>query len=266
MLTITDIRHAWPAKAGFCLNRLNGRPDYTFVHFISSVEIRLNGVTHIAPGHSCIIYRPGTPQQFTSHGPLLHDWFHFTGIPEPMLEALQLPLDNLFYPAHSEFITGIVQDMEREFFADQALQLEIIDLKIAELFLKLSRALYFESTPVIDSRTTQHLRKLRGDIMESLDHSWTVAEMASRIPLSESRFAHVYKSFYGTSPMDDLIRARIDSAKNTLLFTDKSVSYIAETLGYSNVTHFIRQFRTFTGMSPAKYRKNNGNPTLSARA
>lgn len=83
--------------------------------------------------------------------------------------------------------------------------------------------------------------------------------MAARIPLSESRFYTVYKSFYGTSPMEDLIRARIDSAKNALLFTDRTISSIAESLGYNNLTHFIRQFRSFTGMSPSGYRRNRDN-------
>ena len=64
MLTVTGIRHAWPVKAGFCLSRPAGYYNYSFVHFISGVEITLNGETTDIPEHTCILYRPGTPQHF----------------------------------------------------------------------------------------------------------------------------------------------------------------------------------------------------------
>ena len=97
--------------------------------------------------------------------------------------------------------------------------------------------------------------------------SWTVAEMAARMNLSQSRFFSVYRSFYGNSPTDDLIRARIDAAKNALAFTDQPVARIAENLGYNNLTHFIRQFKALTGVSPSVYRKEHNTrniiPTFS---
>ncbi len=257
MLTITGIRHAWPEQSGFCLNRKQGHPDYSFVHFISSVEIHLNGETIMVPNHACIIYRPGTPQHFVSQNPLLHDWFHFSGAPEPIFEKLNLLPNTLLYPKRWNFITDLVQEMESEFFAQKNHHEELLTLKITELFIKLSRSLCDESIISVDNSTSERLRKLRSKVLLSLNHPWTVAEMASSIPLSESRFYSVYRSFYGISPIDDLIHARIDAAKNALLFTDQTICDIAESLGYSNVTHFIRQFRSITGISPARYRKMN---------
>ena len=112
-----------------------------------------------------------------------------------------------------------------------------------------------ELTATVDDSVAERLRRLRSEMLLSLDHPWTVAEMASHIPLSESRFYNVYRAFYGTTPLNDLICARIDAAKNALLFTNQTISTIAESLGYSNVPHFIRQFHHLTGTSPARYRK-----------
>jgi len=255
MPTITAIRHAWPEKAGFCLNREKGHPDYSFVHFISSVKIYLHGESIRVPNHTCIIYRPGTPQYFISPTPLLHDWFHFQGIPESVFEAWNLPLDTLLYPKRWDYITDFVQEIESEFYAKRMHYSELLTFKMNELFIRLSRSLYEEPTVVVNSSTSESLRKLRSKILLSLNHPWTVSEMASEISLSESHFYSIYRSFYGTSPMDDLIHARIDAAKNALLFTEQPISGIAEALGYNNVTHFIRQFHSFTGTSPARYRK-----------
>ncbi|MBQ4354568.1 MAG: helix-turn-helix transcriptional regulator [Clostridia bacterium] len=258
MLKITAIRHAWPEKAGFTLDRKNGHPDYTFVHFSNGAQIRFGSELVNVPHHGCILYEPGVPQYIHSPHPLIHDWFHFQGDPAPLLSTTGLPFSTLFYPQRSDFITDIVREMESEFFAQRSGRDELLELKIRELFIRLARAVSGESSAAVDISTSERLRKLRGEIFRSLGYSWTVREMASRVGLSESRFYSVYRSVYGNSPMDDLIRARIDAAKNALSFTDHSVSSIAESLGYSNLTHFIRQFKNFTGISPARFRNYAG--------
>ena len=100
------------------------------------------------------------------------------------------------------------------------------------------------------------IRKLRAKMIQFPSRAWTVSEMAGELHLSESRFAHLYRSFFGTTPLDDLIHARMDAAKNELLFTNRAVYEIAEALGYRNTTHFCRQFRQFVGISPTEYRKD----------
>jgi len=259
MLTLSGVRHAWPEKAGFRLQRKHGHADYTFVHFFNSVELELHDETIQTASHACILYRPGTPQIITSQKPLLHDWFHFNDVPETLFQELELPLDTLLYPQQYEFLTELVHELEREFFSRKHQRSELIAVKITELLIKLKRACSDEPAFAIDPFTASQLKKLRSDVLLSLHHPWTVSEMASRIPLSESRFYTVYRSFYGRSPFDDLIHARIDAAKHALLFSDQPISSIAANLGYNNVTHFIRQFHRFVGRSPAQYRKS-GEP------
>jgi len=73
--------------------------------------------------------------------------------------------------------------------------------------------------------------------------------------LSESRFFSLYKRIFGISPTLDLINAKITAAKNLLLSTDEKIEAISHALGYDNVTHFIRQFKSRVGKSPSAYRK-----------
>ncbi len=256
MLTVTAIRHAWPEKAGFHLNRPNGVTEYVFVHFTNGAEILLSGEYTVIPPHTCILYRPGTPQYIYSDHPLIHDWFHFTGSPASLLASAGLSPDTILHPVRPNFITDIIREMETEFFARKKGHAELIGLKIAELMLKLSRTDEESSADTVDISMSEKLRTLRGEIFLSLGYPWTVEKMAASVGLSQSRFHTVYRALYGNSPMDDLIRARIDSAKNALLFDSRPVYVIAEKLGYNNVTHFIRQFRKFTGVSPIQYRKN----------
>lgn len=256
MIRITNVRHAWPNPPGFTLNRVHGHRDYTFLHFITSVEFRLNGSVTTIPEHSCIIYRPGTPQYFSCPQGMLHDWFHFSNVPDGLFEELDLATDVLLFPKQTDFITDLTREMENELLAQKDCCAHMLDIKATELFVKLSRTLKMQQSDFIDEAVSIEFQKLRNKIIQSLSYNWTVAEMSNELHLSKSRFSHLYHAIYGTSPIDDLIRARIDSARSSLKFTNHTICEIAESLGYLNTTHFCRQFRQIVGMSPSQYRKN----------
>lgn len=254
MIKIESVRHAWQEKAGFVIDRPDGHKHFTFLHFFGSVELLVGGeIVKTAP-HACILYDIGTPQYFFSKTTLTHDWIHLSGDLLPELQAVGLEPDRLYYPAGNHFITAITQEIETEYFADRACRESLLELKTKELLIKLSRTCSGQLEPGVD--TEVRIRKLRADVFLSLEHPWTVAEMAQSVGLSESRFYAVYRSVFSNSPTDDLIKARIDSAKNALLFGTETVTQIAESLGYNNVTHFIRQFKALTGFSPASFRAN----------
>ena len=255
MIYITSVRHNWPNPPGFRLNRPNGHPDYTFVHFTTSVEISLNGNTATCPEHACILYNPKTPQHFSCPNGMRHDWFHFVNVPQHFFDELNIPTDTLIFPKQWSYITDIVEEIENEFYAKRDHNEPLIDLKIQELFIRLSRSLKSKYSEATVTKFTLELRRLRTEIENNLSLDWTVEKMAENLMLSPSRFAHLYHTFYGTSPIDDLIRMRIHFAQDALAFTQSSICEIANSLGYHNVTHFCRQFHKITGISPTRYRK-----------
>ena len=255
MISITGVRHNWPTPPDFHLKRPNGHPDFTFVHFTTSVDLYLNGEKINTPEHACIIYKPGTSQDFHCPNGMLHDWFHFTNIPPNLLEELNLPTDLLIFPKQWSFITNLTEDIENEFYAKKEHSEQIIDLKVKELLIKLSRALKSNQYEIVDKKITSDLKGLRSLIKQNLSLDWTIEKMAKEVHLSPSRFAHLYQSFYGISPINDLILMRISTAQNALTFTADNVNEIAYSLGYKNLSHFCKQFRKIVGISPSQFRK-----------
>lgn len=256
MVNVTQLRHAWPEKAGFTLDRPRGYPEYTFLHFFNSVEALVDGKMVQTRPHACILYDIGTPQKIISDQNLTHDWIHFAGDLNECFLPYGLGYDRLYYPTNPELITEIVKEMEFERYSSKDFCRQMIQLKAEELFIKLSRACSDAYVTNVDPDTNERFRHLRGEMFSNLREHWNVEKMAGRVGLSKSRFYTIYKNIYGNSPMDDLIRARIDSAKNALQFSSTSISEIAENLGYNNLTHFMRQFKGMTGMTPDQYRKS----------
>ena len=75
-MDILQIRHEWPEKDDFCINRPRGRKDYTFLHFFNRVDLLINGVRQKTSPHACIFFPPGIPQWFLSDGPLILSLIH----------------------------------------------------------------------------------------------------------------------------------------------------------------------------------------------
>lgn len=254
MIEITSVRHTYPERAGFRIDRRNGHPDYTFLHFHNSVEIVKNGQTICTKPHAVLLYAPGTTQYFCSEEPLVHDWFHFRGgIGELTLEHMKM--DEILYPGIHSFITKIVAQMEMEFFGSKNNREVYLELLTKELLIKLDRAVGEEEKGGISPETKERLRDLRGEMFSSLHRGWTVSDMARQVNFSQSRFYSLYREVFGISPTADLIHARMNAAKNMLLFETKKIEDIAQELGYQNVTHFNRQFKVMVGSTPGEYRK-----------
>jgi AraC-like DNA-binding protein len=84
-----------------------------------------------------------------------------------------------------------------------------------------------------------------------------LAALAARYHLSYERFRKVFRSRTGVSPGDYRIRRRIDRARELLLGDrTRSVTAIAELLGYSNPFIFSAQFKQLVGISPEAFRFN----------
>ncbi len=255
MIHIGSIRHAYPEKNGIIIDRPNGRDDYTFLHFFNSVELKVGGEIITTKPGAVIIFDKSHPQYFCSGGDLVHDWFHFVGDPSEILSHAKIQLNTLYYPEKAAFITEICHEMESEYFGDFDNKKEILELKFKELILKLGRAMTGQGVAEFDIKTKSSLRTLRRKMFSSLDEKWTTQRMADEMGLSQSYFYNVYKSLYNISPMNDLINARISKAKNILIFENRSVAEISSLVGYDNVTHFTRQFKKYTQMTPLEYRK-----------
>lgn len=255
---ITKIRHDWPEKAGFFISRPNGAKDYTFLHFITSVQINLGVKTVTTTPGACIFYKPSTPQWFYSENDMVHNWMHCTGELGDLLHEYKIPCDELLYPDNTSYISDIFYKLEAEHSSENQDKEKLMNSYLNEFLIMLSRSIHGNPTAEqIDRGLQAKMRSARQFVLSHPERDWTVAEMATIASLSASRFHAVYKTMFASSPMRDLISARIDYAKSLLLSDgEKSVSQIAEKSGYNDQYHFIRQFKAVIGKTPGAYRKN----------
>ncbi len=66
-------------------------------------------------------------------------------------------------------------------------------------------------------------------------------------------FRKIFKLFYGTSPINYINNLKITRAKELLEAKLYSVTDVALLSGYSDMSHFSREFKKATGVCPSKY-------------
>lgn len=255
-MEIIDIRHAWPEKEGFILNRPKGDGTIIFLHFHNSVEILVNGQKIKTRPNACIFYGAGTPQWFESEELLVHDWMHLTADSIDTIKRFGLNIDQIFYPSEYKAITNIVRELEFEHFSPGENSEILKNCKLNELFIKLSRSVA-QNEASFEKSEYARMRIARRELVLNCMDQWNVELIASKVNLSPSRFHAKYKMIFGTTPIDDVIRARVRKAQLLLRSTDKTAKEIGEICGYENETHFNRQFKKLVGTTPCNYRKNN---------
>ncbi|MBP1965446.1 response regulator transcription factor [Paenibacillus aceris] len=91
---------------------------------------------------------------------------------------------------------------------------------------------------------------VNGEIQEQI----TAAMIAKRVNMSRSYFSQCFKEIIGINFSEYLRNHRIDKAKEYLLYTNKTILWIAEHVGYMDEKYFSRTFREQTGVLPSEYR------------
>lgn len=92
-------------------------------------------------------------------------------------------------------------------------------------------------------------------ISEDPGRDWSVDKMAAMAYLSKPQFSRRFKEANGQSPMQSVLTARMTRACHLLHETTHQVGEIADMLGYSDMYHFSRHFKTVNGVSPTVFRR-----------
>jgi len=92
-------------------------------------------------------------------------------------------------------------------------------------------------------------------ITENLAEPVSMAELATELGMSESRFSRFFKRATGNSFTDFVNHVRINSACHMLMQTDHLVTDICYQVGFNNVANFNRRFLEIKGMTPSEFRR-----------
>ena len=95
---------------------------------------------------------------------------------------------------------------------------------------------------------------------ENLSRKLTEKELAHQAGLTAQHFCVLFKAENGETPARYLNKLRMDQARQLLEDNQSllSIKEIAAAVGWSDLSHFVRDFEKRFGLSPKRYRASRG--------
>jgi AraC-like DNA-binding protein len=217
-------------------------------------EILHNGVRYTACAGDVYLLHRGCLHDYRSSAedPWEKIWFNLYGaLPERLLAAYGL--------SERVVLPGCGPAVGRRF--DLLLQLlksggepERLFDSAAVWLLRLSAVLGAQAA---HSRTPQQLEASEVRRVLDLNSGRPLGDEAlcSRFHLSRSTLYQRFKAAYGVTPAEYQRRARLQEAKQRLLYSGASVQEVAAQLGFADQHYFADWFRKRVGVSPSAFRR-----------
>jgi LacI family transcriptional regulator len=162
-------------------------------------------------------------------------WGNFERIP---LSSVRLPAHDVGYQA-----AALLDDM----LSGKTTRIETRSLPVTEVIGRQSTDILFTG----DETVRRALMFIRAHAHENP----YVADVARAAQVSLQVLKRRFRAALGRSVLEEILRIRIDLAKNLLAKTGLSMGEIAERCGFPNQQRFSLRFKQSTGQSPASYRK-----------
>lgn len=110
-----------------------------------------------------------------------------------------------------------------------------------------------------NNQTTNNKSKVSEEITkyfyEHFSEKISLDQIAKNMYLSPFYISKIFKEEVGESPINHLIKIRLEMAKELLLNEDLSVKEVSFNVGYEDAYHFSKIFKKYYGVSPIEYKK-----------
>ncbi|WP_425563648.1 GlxA family transcriptional regulator [Pseudonocardia kongjuensis] len=113
----------------------------------------------------------------------------------------------------------------------------------------------YVARPVTPERTGTGTAGLREWMLDRLDRPLSLDELAARLHVSVRTLTRRFRAETGLSPLEWLLRQRVERARELLELGDLSIERIADRCGFGTATALRRHFAAQLGVPPAAYRR-----------
>lgn len=238
----------------------NGQPHFIILYFHTPFLIQTDSGTERGEAGNAVIHTPDYPQWHcgVDSKPFCNDWCILSG--RNVFEILQkqnIPCNVILPLSRSIQISERFSQLKQIRLERGPLWEERVSADIERIFLEIAHLLLLqkpETQILTHQRHESSLRSIRAKVHQQLQKNWTLAQMAKEAGLSVNRFAVLYKTIFGISPIEDLIRERLLLATIRLKNPKRSIKEIAHECGFENVYYFSRLFKQRHGKSPRNWR------------
>lgn len=107
----------------------------------------------------------------------------------------------------------------------------------------------------VNNTDTERINKVMNYLMDNFVKDLDLDKIADIVNLNKSSFCRYFKTRTRKTCSHFLNEIRVAHASKLIVNSDKTISSICYETGYNNISHFNRQFKKITGLTPGEYKK-----------
>ncbi len=227
---------------------------YLLMHFKNSFFIEVNGKRMNGKAGDFVLHGPNGDY---AHGSLssregfINDWLFFSADTSELDFLQKMPFDRPISNGDTKAFSKNLSEILTENLRNDEFSKILISNHLYQLLTTLKRA---EADENKEKNKIQHeFNQLRLHIHKHCHEAWTLEAMAKKSGYSVSHFCALYKQIFGITPIDDLLDARLKTAKELIVLKNHKIGEIASLCGFSSIHYFSEFFKKKTGRSPSEY-------------
>lgn len=191
--------------------------------------------------------------------------YFFPDCEKHMIEEWEKNLDFIF-GEHSSYSTEapqcIIWDIETLLSYDYEFKeistLLLCQSKLIEIISKsVNYAINKRKSINLNSGDREYIIKAKDILTGELASPPTIEELSRRCNINTYKLKKGFKQIFDNTPIGYLREMRMNKGKCLLESTDKSISEIANIVGYQNPSKFSEVFKKMFNITPSEYRKVN---------
>ncbi len=229
--------------------RPQGSGDYLFLYFPLPMSFETPETRTVTKENACVLFAPADAHKFNGFPLFLNSFVHFKD-PDGIIKKYHIPTSKIFYSDCYEQINELIFKIKSEMLSGSEMSEEMAHLFLTELLILSKRSFSSEAGDGIKEK----FEKLRYEMLSSCEKDISAYALSKQLCMSRTQFYEYYKRFFGTSPKNDIIKARMGKASVLLTDANKSVAEVAAESGFNNTEHFIRYYKQWYGTTPGRYR------------
>jgi len=235
------------------VDRPSGVDGYLFVLFYHSVLIENQEGRKLYPPKTFFIW---PHKQYQYYGSSEHQWNHSwflcsAKIAKPFLDKAGIKSMRPYSITDPSTFEWYLEVMRRELITQVEPDKNILTNIVSNAVIELGRMIHPKHQKQI---VPENFLKLRNFIEQNYDKKPTLLDLAEQVHFSVPHMCRLFKSYFGTSPMDYLIQTRLRHANRLLSNHNLRIGEIALSVGYSDIYQFSHVFKKYFGVSPQNMR------------
>lgn len=162
-----------------------------------------------------------------------------------------------FFLLNSTDFANVIDKIIRVSVDDNRMKDMFAQLALRELLLKLMQT---QARQLIEKHYKQlssfhRFANVIQYIKEHRHQKILVDDLCRKVYMSRPSFFRIFKREFGITPVDYILKEKIQLAKELLDGSDASVTTVCYQSGFNSVNHFIKVFRHFEDCTPLKYKQ-----------